>query len=280
MKSKKNAFTLIELLAIIVILAIIAVITVPIILNIIENSKRGAATDSAYGYKDSVNKYYVSKLSENPNYTLSGVYDPNELENMGVLVSGTKPTEGWIKLEKGKVIDYSLKFGDYTVNLDIETNTPSATKNGELKDNPANNCPGPNCVYAFYYTRNSKKIGDELQEYSSSNTEGYVKDYTVLNKNYFLGHILENGIIKKIYTCGIEGDTLFCLKGFDTAAYKSNQDILKQVYNCTIDYEEDESSCSGLSSDANVKSNGYVYVHTIQANFCRVNNSDEGAGCN
>ena len=48
---KKNAFTLIELLAIIVILAIIAVITVPIILNIIENSRKGAAKDSAYGYK-------------------------------------------------------------------------------------------------------------------------------------------------------------------------------------------------------------------------------------
>ena len=51
MRKKKNAFTLIELLAIIVILAIIALITVPIILNIIENSRKGAAQDSAYGYK-------------------------------------------------------------------------------------------------------------------------------------------------------------------------------------------------------------------------------------
>ena len=58
MKNKKG-FTLIELLAIIVILAIIAVITVPIILNIIENSKKGAATDSAYGYKDAIEKFYV-----------------------------------------------------------------------------------------------------------------------------------------------------------------------------------------------------------------------------
>ena len=56
----KKGFTLIELLAIIVILAIIAVITVPIILNIIENSKNGAAQDSAYGFKDAVEKYYVA----------------------------------------------------------------------------------------------------------------------------------------------------------------------------------------------------------------------------
>ena len=52
MKKKTKGFTLIELLAIIVILAIIAVITVPIILNVIDNSKKGAAKDSAYGYKD------------------------------------------------------------------------------------------------------------------------------------------------------------------------------------------------------------------------------------
>ena len=45
---KKKGFTLIELLAIIVILAIIAVITVPIILNIIENSRKGAAIDRCH----------------------------------------------------------------------------------------------------------------------------------------------------------------------------------------------------------------------------------------
>ena len=59
--NKRNAFTLIELLAIIVILAIIAVITVPIILNIIEDSKKGSVQDSAYGYKDAVEKKLLNK---------------------------------------------------------------------------------------------------------------------------------------------------------------------------------------------------------------------------
>ena len=67
---RKNAFTLIELLAIIVILAIIAVITVPIILNIIENSQKGAVKDSAFGYKDGVNKFYVSKLAQDKDYVI------------------------------------------------------------------------------------------------------------------------------------------------------------------------------------------------------------------
>lgn len=58
-KMNKRGFTLIELLAIIVILAIIAVITVPIILNIIENAKRGAARSSALGYADAIKLAYV-----------------------------------------------------------------------------------------------------------------------------------------------------------------------------------------------------------------------------
>ena len=40
MRKKKNAFTLIELLAVIVILAVILVIAVPRILNVIETSKK------------------------------------------------------------------------------------------------------------------------------------------------------------------------------------------------------------------------------------------------
>lgn len=47
--SKKDGFTLIELLAVIVILAIIAIIAVPIILGIIDDAKKGALRNTAYG---------------------------------------------------------------------------------------------------------------------------------------------------------------------------------------------------------------------------------------
>lgn len=111
-------FTLIELLAIIVILAIIAVITVPIILNIIDNSKRGAAVDSAYGYKNSIENYYLSKtVNDVSNEFPTAVYNITELPS-DFIVSGQVPTEGWLKLEKGHVTDYSLKFGDYVVTYD------------------------------------------------------------------------------------------------------------------------------------------------------------------
>ena len=49
MLNKNKGFTLIELLAVIVILAIIALIATPIILRVIEDAKKSAAVDSAYG---------------------------------------------------------------------------------------------------------------------------------------------------------------------------------------------------------------------------------------
>ena len=135
MKNKKG-FTLIELLAIIVILAIIAVITVPIILNIIENSKKGAVVDSAYGYKDAVQKYYLSESVNNPNQEApTGTYNISDLPST-FSVSGDVPSDGWIKLEKGQVVDYSLKFGDYVVSFDLNTGNIVAEKNGDLKQAP------------------------------------------------------------------------------------------------------------------------------------------------
>ena len=124
---KKNAFTLIELLAIIVILAIIAVITVPIILNIIENSKKGAAQDSAYGYKESVEKYYVSRLIENNNEQdtiLNGIYtisDGKLNNNIDIPFEGTKPTSGFLMYEKNILKSSCIIINDYVTEYNGKT---------------------------------------------------------------------------------------------------------------------------------------------------------------
>ena len=59
---KKRGFTLVELLAVIVILAIIAIIATPIILGVIETSKKGATENSALGYLDAVEKQIAINL--------------------------------------------------------------------------------------------------------------------------------------------------------------------------------------------------------------------------
>lgn len=116
MKSKKG-FTLIELLAIIVILAIIALITVPIILGIIDNSKKGAVKDSAYGYKDAVQKFYVNKAISEPNYVIpDGTYMISDLETLGVSVNGDKPdSNSWLHIEKNSTIAGCLQYDEYNV---------------------------------------------------------------------------------------------------------------------------------------------------------------------
>ena len=132
---KKRAFTLIELLAIIVILAIIAVITVPIILNIIDNSKKGAVIDSAYGYKDAIQNYYMSKSTNNASEEVpTGTYDVYNLPE-DFKVSGETPTDGWIQFEKGKVVAYSLQFSDYVVTKEANSD-PTAEKNGTITQSP------------------------------------------------------------------------------------------------------------------------------------------------
>lgn len=129
---RNKGFTLIELLAIIVILAIIAVIVTPIILEIIEDSKISAVVDSAYGYKDGLEKYYISESINNPDFeSLTAIYDISELP-YDFSVNGETPDEGWIELEKGRVIRYSLRFGEYVVNYDASNNLLDVVKNGEL----------------------------------------------------------------------------------------------------------------------------------------------------
>ena len=61
---ENKGFTLIELLAVIVILAVISLIAVPMILGVIDESRRKAAISSALGIVDAVEKQVaVNELS-------------------------------------------------------------------------------------------------------------------------------------------------------------------------------------------------------------------------
>ena len=133
---KNKGFTLIELLAIIVILAIIAVITVPIILNIIENASIGAVQDSAYGYKDAINKYYLTKLAQDKDFGMEDkTYSVSELKTAGVSVNGKEPTgNSWVTLENNNVTNGCLQFDEYKV--DIENGQLSVAVKGECEEYP------------------------------------------------------------------------------------------------------------------------------------------------
>ena len=183
MNSKKNAFTLIELLAIIVILAIIAVITVPIILNIIENSKMGAATDSAYGYRDAVNKYYVAELANNGQLQLDGEYTiengvlkGDNIEDTNIPVSGTIPSSGTLTYSNNTLTEGCLVIGEYAVTFD--GGTISKTEKSECKKIKTMT-QGIKVGNVQYYT-GGENLDNEIYFDPTSDT-GVCTNYTLAN---------------------------------------------------------------------------------------------------
>ena len=143
--SNKKGFTLIELLAIIVILAIIGVITIPILLNVIDTSNKGAAIDSAYGYKDAVNKYFLTESMDNNQLKLDGMYSINEgvlngntISNKEIPVSGKKPSTGYLKYDNNKLVLACLVLGDYEVKYENNEFTSTGKGNCTIKGDFAN----------------------------------------------------------------------------------------------------------------------------------------------
>ena len=131
MKEKNKGFTLVELLAVIVILALIALIATPIILNVINDAKKQAAKDSAYGYMDAVEKYIVSSELEDKSIK-DRTYSVEELNNMGVSVKGSTPDNGNIEIKNSSVKSYDIGIDGYEVNNGEvkKVSTTKSFKNG------------------------------------------------------------------------------------------------------------------------------------------------------
>ena len=135
MKMNKKGFTLIELLAVIVILAIIALIATPIILSMINDAKKSAAKDSAYGYIDAVDKYIaLAQLGTD----VSSEYDVNKIPADGescdvtdstscnglvgvIKFKGSAPESGTFTVSNGAVSSATLKFNGFSSTYDGKT---------------------------------------------------------------------------------------------------------------------------------------------------------------
>ena len=149
---RKNAFTLIELLAVIVVLAIIALIATPIVMNTIKKSKKGAAERSADSYVKQV-ETAVAEERLSKNEVLEGEYqitsDGNlcrdksascsDEEKIKIEMSGNKPTSGTVTISNDGVSQDEVRLivGDYKVIYNQEKNKYEATdkekyKNGEV----------------------------------------------------------------------------------------------------------------------------------------------------
>lgn len=134
---KNKGFTLIELLAVIVILAIIALIASPIILNMINNAKKSAAVDSAYGYIEAIE--YTNSMTDlgvEEKYITS----TSTLEEINdtIKLKGSKPTKiTELSIENGMVKSATLCINGYIVEYDgskakaLDAKCDEVTKNYE-----------------------------------------------------------------------------------------------------------------------------------------------------
>ena len=137
MRNNSKGFTLIELLAVIVILAIIALITTPVILNVIEDARKNAAVDKAWGTIDAVRVSfaqaqvdssavgipYTVNFPKGDNKGDSGDYGTNAdgsgygqgyINDRPVQASGEMPQGGFVTIrDDGSIVAHQLQFGNY-----------------------------------------------------------------------------------------------------------------------------------------------------------------------
>ena len=110
----KKGFTLIELLAVIVILAIISLIAVPIVVNIINDTKKSSNEQSVELYIDTVKKMITKKQLSNPNFNpdscnikdngdLECYKDNKKIDTLKVEMKGKIPKSGTILLNNNKI---------------------------------------------------------------------------------------------------------------------------------------------------------------------------------
>ena len=199
---RKNAFTLIELLAVIVILAIIALIAVPIVINIINDSKEESLKRSVQNYLDAATNTITKenlKIKYNPdeckiqdNGDLICSENGNELttsngtNKLVIDIKGKKPSSGTIKLKDGKItniINLSLKdtrfMFDSKGNIVINKNTQIAGLYDENNNLLATWDELVN-VYKLDITKDYINIYKQGTMYSVLNNNDKLKNGTVL----------------------------------------------------------------------------------------------------
>ncbi len=120
--SRKLGFTLIELLAVIVILAIIALIASPIVINLVEGSKKESISRSADGIIRSANNYYM-----NQKLVKESIVENIDLTGDSLDYDGGKPDKGYAIFNDEGNVSLVMYLNGYCV-IRLYQEEPSVVK--------------------------------------------------------------------------------------------------------------------------------------------------------
>ena len=116
---KKRGFTLIELLAVIVVLAIIALIATPIVMNVINDAKKGSAEASARLIGSVGRTHYVNNIMKNEEL---GTID---LSKDILKYDGEQAKKGYIEFDEKGNTSGKMYIGGYCITLNSDNSVSS-----------------------------------------------------------------------------------------------------------------------------------------------------------
>jgi type IV pilus assembly protein PilA len=120
----KKGFTLIELLAVIVILAIIALIATPIIMNVIDDAKKQAFKNSAYGIIEAAQLSNSMDILHGKYQALIFTYDENgessNVEGKKLEYKGKRPQSGQVHVRIDGKVAIAIHDGKYCAEKGFE----------------------------------------------------------------------------------------------------------------------------------------------------------------
>ena len=245
----KKGFTLIELLAVIVILAIIALIATPIILGIINDARKESNERSAELYASAIKNAIASYQLTHPNA-------PASFSDLDVQYDGKVECATEELYADGSFYITDCKVNDVEVDYTYGTQQVSKTTR--------------------YYSFSSGNIGGNLPVDAKTTVSELNPSYP-----FYLGLDVDaDNKISAAYACFVRNETEYCLKGYDTETFATNntvlEDAFKDVENA-CSFEDAFSGCGADGLNAVAYSNGLVSAYYGSA-VCHVY-SDGYFGC-
>ena len=204
----------------------------------------------------------------------NGVYDVNNdgslikgENNYKINVSGTTPSDGWIKQKNGEVVAYSIKIGDYTVSM--SNNEVTAIKNGNIADKP---------LFKRVSGTGNLEVGEEVYFGTEHfNIISTTENETVLLAKYNLlvGNNFDSGRTSQIPEnsdgYGLQSDSINCgtssceaVNGFSGIPYWTNNNSISNDYAKDLNGNAASSSGNPYPYVYDSNSNLYVYVNNYK----------------